>query len=84
MKKHKTLKPHKVATFKLWALPASAMPVLVSFAYMVWKEFISVVYIPTLSHDTTFFCGWRIFCITISSELCGNMLCHNHSYNTFV
>ncbi len=37
MKKHKALKPHKVATFKLWALPASAMPVLVSFAYMVWK-----------------------------------------------
>lgn len=38
MKKHKALKPHKVATFKLWALPASAMPVLVSFAYMVWKH----------------------------------------------
>ena len=37
MKKHKALKPHKVATFKLWALPASAMPVLVSFAYMTWK-----------------------------------------------
>ena len=37
MKKHKALKPHKVTTFKLWALPASAMPVLVSFAYMTWK-----------------------------------------------
>ncbi len=37
MKKHKAFKEQKVATFKLWALPASAMPVLVALAYMVWK-----------------------------------------------
>lgn len=37
MKRQKATKEQKVATFKLWALPASAMPVLVGFAYMVWK-----------------------------------------------
>ena len=37
MKRQKATKEQKVATFKLWALPASAMPVLVSFAYMTWK-----------------------------------------------
>lgn len=37
MKKRKTSKQQKVATFKLWALPASAMPVVVTLAYLFWK-----------------------------------------------
>ncbi len=38
MKKRKASKEQKVATFKLWALPASAMPVIVTFAYLFWKN----------------------------------------------
>ncbi len=37
MKRRKESKQQKVATFKLWALPASAMPVVVTFAYLFWK-----------------------------------------------
>jgi hypothetical protein len=37
MKRHKASKKQKAATFKLWALPASAMPILVTFAYLFWK-----------------------------------------------
>ena len=37
MKKRKTSKQQKVATFKLWALPASAMPIVVTLAYLFWK-----------------------------------------------
>ena len=38
MKRRKASKQQKVATFKLWALPASAMPVVVTFAYLFWKD----------------------------------------------
>ena len=38
MKRRKASKQQKVATFKLWALPASAMPVVVTFAYLLWKD----------------------------------------------
>ena len=38
MKRRKASKQQKVATFKLWALPASAMPVVVTFAYLIWKD----------------------------------------------
>ena len=37
MKRRKASKEQKVATFKLWALPASAMPVIVTYAYLFWK-----------------------------------------------
>lgn len=37
MKRRKESKQQKVATFKLWALPASAMTVVVTFAYLFWK-----------------------------------------------
>ena len=37
MKRNKASKKQKVATFKLWALPASAMPILVTFAYLFWR-----------------------------------------------
>ena len=37
MKRRKATKQQKVATFKLWALPASAMPVVATFAYLFWK-----------------------------------------------
>ena len=37
MKKRKATKQQKVATFKLWALPASAMPVVATYAYLFWK-----------------------------------------------
>ena len=37
MKRRKESKQQKVATFKLWALPASAMPMVVTFAYLFWK-----------------------------------------------
>jgi 1,4-dihydroxy-2-naphthoate octaprenyltransferase len=37
MKKRKASKQQKVATFKHWALPASAMPVVATFAYLFWK-----------------------------------------------
>ena len=38
MKRRKASKQQKVATFKLWALPASAMPVVATYAYLFWKE----------------------------------------------
>ena len=38
MKRRKASKQQKVATFKLWALPASAMPVVATFAYLFWKD----------------------------------------------
>ena len=37
MKRRKATKQQKVATFKLWALPASAMPVVATYAYLFWK-----------------------------------------------
>jgi 1,4-dihydroxy-2-naphthoate octaprenyltransferase len=37
MKKRKATKQQRVATFKLWALPASAMPVVTTYAYLFWK-----------------------------------------------
>jgi 1,4-dihydroxy-2-naphthoate octaprenyltransferase len=37
MKRRKATKQQKVATFKLWALPASAMPVIATYAYLFWK-----------------------------------------------
>ena len=37
MKKRKATRQQKVATFKLWALPASAMPVIATYAYLFWK-----------------------------------------------
>ena len=37
MKKRKASKEQKVATFKLWALPASAMPTVAALAYLFWK-----------------------------------------------
>ena len=37
MKRRKATKQQRVATFKLWALPASAMPVVVACAYLFWK-----------------------------------------------
>ena len=39
MKKRKAAKQQKVATFKLWALPASAMPIVATFAYLFSKGF---------------------------------------------
>ena len=37
MKKRKATKQQKVATFKLWALPASAMPIIATFADLFWR-----------------------------------------------
>lgn len=37
MKRRKATKQQRVATFKLWALPASAMPVVAACAYLFWK-----------------------------------------------
>lgn len=37
MKRRKATKQQRVATFKLWALPASAMPVVATCAYLFWK-----------------------------------------------
>ena len=39
MKKHKASRQQKKATFKLWSLPAAAMPITVTFAYLFWKGF---------------------------------------------
>ena len=37
MKRRKATKQQRVATFKLWALPASAMPMIAACAYLFWK-----------------------------------------------
>lgn len=39
MKRRKATKQQKVATFKLWALPASAMPVVATFAYLFLNDY---------------------------------------------